>query len=177
MMEPTWKGGVRAEQTHRRGRGGFTIFCNFLAGSTTVRSIVDAILGPCSIAGHVPTLPLVRSRVWVRVRLGSGLATEKGWVGMWPVTRLVPKSVYNDESVLPPQVFGIGSVAQMVLSNWKFGNFFSVNFSWGVGVMMGCYWAGGVSGKQPRRKFVFDVTAEICDVNPRWRRCPTRITT
>ena len=45
------------------------------------------------------------------------------------------------------KVFGIGSVAQMVLSDWKFGTFFSVNFSWGVGVMLGCYWGGGVSGE------------------------------
>ncbi|XP_074618868.1 aquaporin-3-like isoform X3 [Acropora palmata] len=43
-------------------------------------------------------------------------------------------------------IFGIASVAQMVLSNWKFGNFFSVNFGWGIGVTLGCYWAGGVSG-------------------------------
>ena len=37
----------------------------------------------------------------------------------------------------------------MVLSNWKFGNFFSVNFGWGVGVTLGCYWGGGVSGQRP----------------------------
>lgn len=42
--------------------------------------------------------------------------------------------------------FGVASVAQMVLSDWKFGNFFSVNFSWGIGVTLGCYWAGGISG-------------------------------
>ena len=48
--------------------------------------------GYCSVAGHVPTLPWVRSRVWVRVGLGSGLATGKGWVGTWPVlTRFDPK--------------------------------------------------------------------------------------
>ena len=35
----------------------------------------------------------------------------------------------------------------MVLSDWKFGTFFSVNFSWGTGVMLGCYWGGGVSGE------------------------------
>ena len=34
----------------------------------------------------------------------------------------------------------------MVLSNWKFGTFFSVNFGWGIGVTLGCYWAGGISG-------------------------------
>lgn len=43
-------------------------------------------------------------------------------------------------------MFGIGSVAQMVLSRSKFGSFFSVNFGWGIGVTLGCYWAGGVSG-------------------------------
>ena len=36
--------------------------------------------------GHLSTLPWVRSRVWIRVGLGP--ATGKGWVGMWPVTRL-----------------------------------------------------------------------------------------
>ena len=47
----------------------------------------------CSVAGHVPTLPWVRSaRVWVRVGLESGLASGKGWVGTWPVTRLGPIS-------------------------------------------------------------------------------------
>ena len=50
-------------------------------------------LGPCSVAGHVPTLPWVRSRVRVRVRLGSGLASGKGWIGTWPVTRLDPVSL------------------------------------------------------------------------------------
>ena len=44
------------------------------------------------------------------------------------------------------QTFGIGSVAQMVLSKGKFGTFFSVNFGWGIGVTLGCYWAGGISG-------------------------------
>lgn len=42
--------------------------------------------------------------------------------------------------------FGVGSVAQMVLSNQNFGTFFSVNFGWGIGVTLGCYWAGGISG-------------------------------
>ncbi|XP_068683420.1 aquaporin-3-like [Montipora capricornis] len=42
--------------------------------------------------------------------------------------------------------FGLGSVAQMVLSRGKFGSFLSVNFAWGIAVTMGCYWAGGVSG-------------------------------
>ncbi|XP_048581263.1 aquaporin-9 isoform X2 [Nematostella vectensis] len=43
-------------------------------------------------------------------------------------------------------IFGCGSVAQAVLSRQSHGTFFSINFSWGVGVTMGCYWAGGISG-------------------------------
>lgn len=42
--------------------------------------------------------------------------------------------------------FGLGSVAQFTLSRSQLGTFFSVNFSWGVAVTMGCYWAGGISG-------------------------------
>ncbi|XP_029199413.2 aquaporin-3-like [Acropora millepora] len=42
--------------------------------------------------------------------------------------------------------FGVGSVAQKVLSHGEFGTFFSINFGWGIGVTLGCYWAGGVSG-------------------------------
>ena len=42
--------------------------------------------------GHILTLPWVRSKVSVRVKLGSELAAGKGWVGMWPVTRLDPKT-------------------------------------------------------------------------------------
>ena len=37
-----------------------------------------------------PPLPWVRSRVWVRVTLRSGIASGKGWVGTWPVNRLDP---------------------------------------------------------------------------------------
>ena len=56
----------------------------------TLECPISSCYGPGSVAGHVPTLPWVRSRFWVRVGLGSGLATGKGWVGTWPVTRLDP---------------------------------------------------------------------------------------
>ena len=36
------------------------------------------------------TLPQVKLRVWVRVGMGLGSASRKGWVGMWPATRLDP---------------------------------------------------------------------------------------
>lgn len=42
--------------------------------------------------------------------------------------------------------FGVGSVAQKVLSRGEYGTFFSINFGWGIGVTLGCYWAGGISG-------------------------------
>ena len=65
--------------------------------------------------------------------------------------------IYQNNSWPILQIFGIGSVAQMVLSNWKFGNFFSVNFSWGIGVTLGCYWAGGVSGLYEHVQYWFNL--------------------
>ena len=52
-------------------------------------------------------------------------------------------------------IFGLGVVAHFVLRNavgdplpapGTFGNFTTVNFAWGFGVVMGVYVAGGVSG-------------------------------
>lgn len=43
-------------------------------------------------------------------------------------------------------VFGIGVVAQVVLSGGTSGQYLSINIAWGLAVTMGCYVAGGVSG-------------------------------
>ena len=37
-------------------------------------------------------------------------------------------------------------MAQHVLSRGDFGEFLSVNIAWGIGVTLGCYVGGGVSG-------------------------------
>jgi MIP family channel proteins len=42
--------------------------------------------------------------------------------------------------------FGLGVVAQVVLSGQTAGTFLSINLAWGVAVAMACYVAGGVSG-------------------------------
>lgn len=42
--------------------------------------------------------------------------------------------------------FGIGVVAQVVLSGEQNGTYLSINLAWGLAVMFGCYVAGGVSG-------------------------------
>jgi MIP family channel proteins len=42
--------------------------------------------------------------------------------------------------------FGVGSVAQMVLSNQTAGTMLSVNISWGLAVMIGVYVSAGVTG-------------------------------
>ena len=44
------------------------------------------------------------------------------------------------------QSFGDGSVAQTVLSKGSVGSALSIHWSWGIGVTMGIYVAGGVSG-------------------------------
>jgi MIP family channel proteins len=43
-------------------------------------------------------------------------------------------------------LFGVGVVAQVVLSQQTAGSYLSINLAWGLGVTMGCYVAGGVSG-------------------------------
>ncbi|XP_065905525.1 aquaporin-10-like [Dysidea avara] len=43
-------------------------------------------------------------------------------------------------------IFGTGSVAQVLLSQNKFGDWLSINLSWGFGVTFGCYMAMGISG-------------------------------
>lgn len=43
-------------------------------------------------------------------------------------------------------LFGAGVVAQYVLSQQAASSYLSINVSWGLGVTIGCYVAGGVSG-------------------------------
>jgi MIP family channel proteins len=43
-------------------------------------------------------------------------------------------------------MFGAGVVAQTVLSHGATGSYFAINVGWGLGVMLGVYAAGGVSG-------------------------------
>ena len=45
-----------------------------------------------------------------------------------------------------PDLFGVGVVAQVVLSQQTAGTYLSINLAWGLAVTMGCYVAGGVSG-------------------------------
>jgi len=44
------------------------------------------------------------------------------------------------------QLTGNGSIAQSILSHKEKGDFFSINWGWGIGVMMGVLIAGRVSG-------------------------------
>src|ERR1041384_6114681 len=43
-------------------------------------------------------------------------------------------------------VFGVGVVAQVVLSKQTAGSYLSINVAWGLAVAMGCYVAAGVTG-------------------------------
>jgi len=43
-------------------------------------------------------------------------------------------------------VFGLGVVAQVVLSRQTAGSYLSINIAWGLAVTMGCYVAAGVTG-------------------------------
>src|SRR5262245_7390280 len=43
-------------------------------------------------------------------------------------------------------IFGVGVVAQTVLSKGTAGTTLSINIAWGLGVVMGCYVCAGVTG-------------------------------
>src|SRR5690349_24919901 len=43
-------------------------------------------------------------------------------------------------------VFGVGVVAQVVLSKSTAGSYLSINIAWGLAVTMGCYVCAGVTG-------------------------------
>lgn len=43
-------------------------------------------------------------------------------------------------------VFGVGVVAQVVLSHGTAGGYLSINIAWGIAVTMGCYVSAGVTG-------------------------------
>src|SRR5436853_2079649 len=43
-------------------------------------------------------------------------------------------------------VFGVGVVAQVVLSHGAAGSYLSINIAWGLAVTMGCYVSAGVTG-------------------------------
>src|SRR4051794_21692712 len=43
-------------------------------------------------------------------------------------------------------IFGLGVVAQTVLSHQSAGSMLSINICWGIAVMMGCYVSAGVTG-------------------------------
>jgi len=43
-------------------------------------------------------------------------------------------------------MFGVGVVAQVVLSHQAAGTTLSINIAWGIAVTMGCYVSAGVTG-------------------------------
>ena len=77
---------------------------------------MDESVGPCSVMGHVTTLPWVRSGVWVRVRLGSRLASGKGWVGTWLTNRLDPN---KGSLVLKSNKIICAIMLSQIKSKWK----------------------------------------------------------
>ncbi|XP_065656976.1 aquaporin-9 isoform X2 [Hydra vulgaris] len=66
-------------------------------------------------------------------------------------------------------MFGIGSIAQTVLGKGKFGGILSINFGWGIGIMMGLYWSAGISGGHlnPAVTLAMSITKRLP-----WRKLP-----
>ena len=58
------------------------------------------------------------------------------------------------------QMFGIGSVASVVLGKGDIGTFLSINFGWGIGCALGVYWSAGISGKMNEVHFIYEAMAQ-----------------
>lgn len=72
-------------------------------------------------------------------------------------------------SVLLLQSFGNASVAQSVLSEGDLGLAQSIHWSWGIGVMLGIYVAGGISGAHMNPAVT---VAQACTGNFSWKKVP-----
>ncbi|XP_050012083.1 aquaporin-7 isoform X1 [Alexandromys fortis] len=70
---------------------------------------------------------------------------------------------------LPSQVFGLGSVAHMVLGEQKMGSFLGVNLGFGFGVTMGVHVGGGISGAHMNAAVTF---ANCALGRMPWRKFP-----
>ena len=77
-------------------------------------------------------------------------------------------------------VFGVGVVAQTVLSRGANGSFLAINLGWGLAVMLGVYASAGVSGAHlnPAVTLALAVTRGFPWRRSRrtsWRRSPARL--
>ncbi|KAM6474117.1 aquaporin-7-like [Liasis olivaceus] len=70
------------------------------------------------------------------------------------------------------RVFGIGSVAQVVLGRKNFGEYLSINLGFGFGVMLGIHAAGGISGAHMNASITF---ANCVVGKPLWRKLPAYV--
>ncbi|KAM6474087.1 aquaporin-7-like [Liasis olivaceus] len=70
------------------------------------------------------------------------------------------------------RVFGLGSVAQVVLGRKNFGEYLSINLGFGFGVMLGIHAAGGISGAHMNASITF---ANCVVGKPLWRKLPAYV--
>ncbi|XP_032069803.1 aquaporin-7-like [Thamnophis elegans] len=69
-------------------------------------------------------------------------------------------------------IFGLCSVAQVVLGKHKFGEYLSINLGFGFGVMLGVHAAGGISGAHLNASITF---ANCVVGNVLWRKLPAYV--
>lgn len=77
---------------------------------------------------------------------GSGCEGEEPKLSSEPSSEVRASGQAVPSEAPPSQVFGLGSVAHMVLGG-SLGSYLSVNLSFGFGVTMGVHVAGKISGE------------------------------
>ncbi|XP_059110111.1 aquaporin-7 isoform X2 [Peromyscus eremicus] len=94
-----------------------------------------------------------------------------------PIRRILQKEMVREclaefMSTYVMMVFGLGSVAHMVLGQQKLGSFLGVNLGFGFGVTMGVYVAGSISGAHMNAA----VTFTSCAVGRMpWKKFPVYV--
>lgn len=125
---------------------------------TTLKTVHTHTAHPDTFRSDVPTLEKgehgqmqesVDTKHALSEAPSSDLVEEENLLLANPISRLrhkikEPLAEFIGTMVLI--IFGNGVNCQVVLSNLTQGSYLSISFGWGIGVMMGVYIAGGVSG-------------------------------
>ncbi|XP_015746078.1 aquaporin-7-like [Python bivittatus] len=88
----------------------------------------------------------MRSRIWMSV----AKMLEKLINSVTVRNETVRQTLAEALATFLLMVFGLGSVAQVVLGRKNFGEYLSINLGFGFGVMLGIHAAGGISGESSR---------------------------
>ncbi|XP_038600055.1 aquaporin-7-like isoform X1 [Tachyglossus aculeatus] len=124
---------------------------------------------------RIPSSQKQRSRghqMQSKLRKESGMAAQKFLLSVLTENKLTREFLAELLSTFVLMMFGLGSVAQVVLGKQDFGDFLSINLGFGFGVTMGIHVAGGISGAHMNAAITF--TSCVLGQLP-WKKLPVYV--